>query len=144
MASTNPQDDGYKVIEKRCRISMDVTIRISEITPESVASYFTPDEAGEESLTWEWAERQNRLLLMLLQDKEALDQFLVNITREELEMLTQSEHDPHAPTNWEDGLYERVYFQMGSEDALFFQEAKKDGIRYENTQLVEKAFVIDW
>jgi len=123
---------------------MDVTIRVSEITPESVSSYFTPDEAGEEGLTWEWAERQNRLLQMLLQDKEALDQFLVNITREELEMLTQSEDEPNAPTNWEDGLFERVYSKMNSEDALFFQEAKKDGIRYENTQLVEKAFVIDW
>jgi hypothetical protein len=46
---------------------MDVEIRISQITPEYVASYFTPDETGE-GLSWEWAERQNRLLSAMLKD----------------------------------------------------------------------------
>ena len=58
MAETT-ETDSYQVIERRCRIVLDVPIRITKITPESVASYFTPSDSGE-GITWEWAERQKR------------------------------------------------------------------------------------
>jgi hypothetical protein len=78
VAEPPPVKHGYQVIERTCRIVFDVNILIREITPESVADYFTPDETGV-GLPWEWAERQNRFLLALLQDEKALDQFLANI-----------------------------------------------------------------
>ena len=62
MAENPSQKSSRPVIERKCRVVFDVHIRISEITPENVADTFTPDETGE-GLPWEWAERQNRLLL---------------------------------------------------------------------------------
>jgi hypothetical protein len=69
VAENPPQKSSRPVIESKCRVLFDVDIRISDITPENVSADFTPDETGE-GLPWEWAERQNRLLLALLQDEE--------------------------------------------------------------------------
>lgn len=123
---------------------MDVPIRISEITPENVAGYFTPDETGE-GLSWEWAERQNRLLSALLKDEASLDQFLAVITRCALELLIDSRlvADKQADEE-EDRLFERVFSKMGVEDARYFREAKWDGLLSENIYLLDKAFVINW
>ena len=122
---------------------MDVPIRISEITPESVADYFTPDETGE-GLTWEWAERQNRLLQALMKDEEALDQFLVSVAESDLGFLLESEQIGDLEDEEEDELFEKVYSRMGREDALYFEEAKRNGTLYHNIELVHRAFVTDW
>src|SRR5436309_516216 len=102
---------------------MNVRVRISEITPENVAGYFTPDETGE-GLSWEWAERQNRLLLALVEDEEALDQFLVGITRCALELLVDSRQVAGDQADEEEGrLFERVLSKMGGEDVRYFRDA---------------------
>jgi hypothetical protein len=54
MADHQPEKDKYKVSERKRRIVTYVPIRITEITPESVADCFTSDETGE-GLPWEWA-----------------------------------------------------------------------------------------
>src|SRR5205085_10904213 len=106
------------MIERTCRIVMDVRISISEITPESVASYFTPDETGE-GLSWEWAERQNCLLSALLKDEESLDQFLTRIARCALELLIDSRRVAgDQEDEEEDRLFEKVFSRLSSEDAL--------------------------
>jgi hypothetical protein len=144
VAENPPEKHGYNVIERTCRIMFDVNIRISEITPESVAGYFTPDEAGE-GLTWEWAERQNRLLSALLKDDESLDQFLVGIIRSDLELLLDSRQSEGKQVDeGEDRLFEKVFSKMSSEDAVYFKEAMRDGLFPENIELFDKAFVIDW
>jgi len=132
--------DGNEVGEKRCRIIMDVNIRIIKITPGSVRDHFIPDETGK-GLSWEWAERQNRLLLALLQDEESLDELLIGITRDELEMRLEIGSRQYRS---DDELFERVYSEMGRGDALYFQEAKDEGLLDENLELVDKAFIIDW
>jgi hypothetical protein len=121
----------------------DVNIRISEITPESVAGYFTPDETGE-GLPWEWAERQNRFLLALLQDQEVLDKLLTNIAEGDFGFLLESKRIRGLSDDEEDSLFEKVFNEMSDDDRVFFQEAKSDGILYHNIELVHKAFVTDW
>lgn len=140
MADEPHEKDIQDVIERTCRIMMDVRVRVSEITPENVAGYFTSDETGG-GLTWEWAERQNRLLRALLQDEDNLDQFLILIIKDELEMLTNNVYAKHRS---EDELFEKVYSTMDSADALFFKKAKDDGLLSENLDLLDKAFVINW
>ncbi len=140
MADTTIEKDRSPIIERRCRIVIEVEIRISEITPENVADYFTPDETGE-GLPWEWAERQNRLLSAMLKDEENLNEFLSRITRDDLEMLIESVHEGYRS---DDELFEKIYSRMGSEDALYFQEAKAEGLLDDNLALLDKAFVIDW
>ena len=144
MAENPPEKNQPDVIVRTCRVVMDVEIRISQITPENVAGYFTPDETGD-GLTWEWAERQNRLLSALLEDEESLEKFLVGTMRCALELLVDSRQVADAQVDEEeDRLFERVFSQMGDEDALYFREAKRDGLLSENTYLLDKAFMIDW
>jgi hypothetical protein len=144
LADKPPEKDTQDMIERTCRIVMDVRVRVSQITPENVADYFTPDETGK-GLPWEWAERQNRLLSALLKDEESLDRFLVGITRCALELLVGSRQVASDQADEEQGLlFERVFSKMGDEDALYFREAKRDGLLSENIYLVDKAFITDW
>jgi hypothetical protein len=144
MVENPPEKNKPNVIVRTCRVVMDVEIRISQITPENVAGYFTPDETGD-GLTWEWAERQNRLLSALLEDEESIGKFLVGIMRCALELLVDSRHIADDQTDEaEDRLFEMVFSKMGDEDALYFREVKRDGLLSENTCLLDKAFMIDW
>lgn len=140
MATNPPHKDSHNVIERTCRVVLDVTIRINEITPENVADYFTPSETGI-GLPWEWAERQNRLLHALLKDEASLDEFLILIARDELEVMT---NNVYAKLHSDDELFERIYSKMNAEDALYFKTAKDDGLLGENLELIYKAFVIGW
>jgi len=138
------EEDPRDVTERTCRIVMDVRVRVSPITPENVAGYFTPDETGE-GLTWEWAERQNRLLSALIEDEESLDKFLAGVTRCALELLVDSRRVAcNRADEEENRLLERVFSRMGGEDARYFREAKREGLLSENIYLVDKAFLIDW
>ena len=144
MVENSSEKDKLSVIVRTCRVVMDVEIRISQITPENVASYFTPDETGE-GLSWEWAERQNRLLSAMLKDEESLGQFLVGITRCALELLVDSRQVADDQVDEEeDRLFERIFSKMGGADARYFREAMRDGLFPENIELFNKAFVIDW
>ena len=143
MAENPPQKSSRPVIERKCRVVFDVHISISEITPENVADNFTPDETGD-GLPWEWAERQNRLLLALLQDEEALEQFLISITTSDLGSLLESDRIRGMPDEAEGELFTRVFAGMGSDDCAFFQEALKEGVLFDNIVLVHRAFVTDW
>jgi hypothetical protein len=143
VAENPPAKHGTRVIERTCRIVFDVNIRISEITPESVAGYFTPDETGE-GISWEWAERQNRFLLALLQDEEILEQFLTNIAEGDFGFLLENKQINGLSDDEEEALFEKVFIGMNDDDRVFFQGAKNDGILYQNIELVHKAFVPDW
>jgi hypothetical protein len=121
----------------------DVNIHISEITPENVSDNFTPDETGD-GLPWEWAERQNRLLLALLQDEEALAQFLTSITTSDFGSLLESDRIRGMPDEAEGALFAKVFARMGSDDCVFFQEARNEGVLFDNIVLVHRAFMVDW
>lgn len=140
MADELREKNTQDVTERTCRIVMDVRVHISQITPENVAGYFTPDETGE-GLSWDWAERQNRLLRALLKDEDNLGQFLILIIKDELEMLTNNVYAKHRS---DDELFEKIYSKMDTADALYFQEAKDDGLLSENLDLLDKAFMINW
>jgi len=140
VAAEPPEKNNHNVAEVTCRIVMDVKIRVREITPESVADEFTPSD----DLAWEWAERQGRLLRELMSDGEALNQYLISIAKEDLGALLNSDQIGGMPADDEDDLFERMYSGMGDEDALFFVDARRDGILYENMRLVHRSVVTDW
>jgi hypothetical protein len=132
-----------RLIKRTCRITLDVKVLVSEITRENVADSFVPDESNEEGLTWEWAERQNRLLLALIKDEEIFKEFLVEVTREDLEFILNSDHIK-AGKSIEEQLIEKIALRMEGEDARFFQEVKEEGILWENARLVDEAFWLEW
>jgi hypothetical protein len=135
-----PDKDDQYVAEFTCRVVMDFKIRVRAITPESVADEFTPSD----DLTWEWAERQGRLLRALLDDEETLNQYLVSTARGDLAYLLESDQIEVLPPDEEDDLFERVYQKLGEEDARFFREVREEGLLYDNTKLVHLSFVADW
>lgn len=143
MADKQPKTGSYTVIERACRIVIDVPVRITEITPQSVAEYFTPNESGE-GITWEWAERQNRLLLMLMKDEEALKQWLLTVAREDVSHLLENDSFRCMPVEVEDQFFEKLYSRMESADARYFAEARREGLLGENLELFYRAFVTSW
>jgi hypothetical protein len=138
-----PERRGYRVIERPCRIVFDVNVRVTEITPESVADYFTPGGAGE-GISWEWAERQNRFLLALLRNEGVLDQFLTGIAKGDFGFLLESDRIRGMSDEEEGALFEKVFAGMGADDRDFFRRAKKDGVLHHNMELVHTAVVTDW
>ena len=142
MAETT-ETDSYQVIERKCRIVIDVPIRITEITPASVAGYFTPSDS-DEGIAWEWAERQNRLLQKLLADEEALKQFLEDVAATDLDILLEKDSVRCMPVEVEDQFFEKLYSRMESDDARYFAEAKREGLLCENLELLYRAFVTIW
>lgn len=131
------------LVERTCRITLDVKILVSGITRENVEDSFIPDETEEKGLTWEWAERQNRLLLMLIRDEETLNEFLIHIAEQEILFILNSDKTEQLESI-ERRLIERIALRMEGEDAHFFQEAIDDGILWENARLVDEAFWLEW
>jgi hypothetical protein len=126
--------------EFTCRIVMDVPVRVREITRESAAEEFTPCD----ELSWEWAERQVRLLRVLLSGGEALNRYLIGVAKDDLGALLESDRIEGLPADEEDELFEGLYSALGEEDADFFRRAKRGGVLYENMRLVHRSFVTDW
>jgi hypothetical protein len=140
VADEPPEKKRHDLAEATCRVVMDVRIRVREITPESVADEFTPDEG----LTWEWAERQGRLLRALVRDHEAFNRYLIGVAKDDLGELLDSSHIKRMPADEEDDLLEGVYSGMGDEDTRFFQKARRDGILSDNIPLFHTSFITDW
>jgi len=134
------EENNQNVAEVTCRVVMDFKIHVREITPESVVGEFTPSD----DQSWEWVERQGRLLRALMGDSETLNQYLIHIAKDDLGELCGSDQIEGLPADEEDELFERLYSKLGEEDARFFREARRDGILYENMRLVHKSFVTDW
>jgi hypothetical protein len=131
------------LVERTCRITLDVKILVSEITRENVEDSFIPDETEEKGLTWEWAERQNRLLSMLIRDEETLNEFLIHVAEQEILFILNSDKTEQLESV-ERKLIERIALRMEGEDARFFQEAIDDGILWENARLVDEALWLEW
>lgn len=140
MAEEESASSDHDAAEFTCRIVMDVPIRFREITRESAAEEFTPSA----ELPWEWAERQVRLLRVLLSNGEALNRYLIGVAKDDLGALLESDQIEGLPANEEDELFEGLYSVLGDEDADFFRRAQRDGVLYENMRLVHKSFVTDW
>ena len=140
MAEESPAKRDHAAADITCRIVIDVQIRVREITRESVAEEFTPSD----ELSWEWVERQARLLRVLLSNGEALNRYLIGIAKDDLGALLESDRIEGLPTDEEDELFEGLYSVLGEEDADFFRRARRGGVLYENMRLVHRSFVTDW
>ena len=140
MVEEQPERGEQDAAEFTCRIVMDVKIRVQEITPESVADEVIPSDDP----SWEWANRQRRLLQALMKDDEILNQYLISIAKDDLGAILNSAQIEGPSANEEDELLEKLYPEINAEDAFFFRQARRDGILYENMRLVHKAFEPDW
>ena len=129
--------------QRTCRVVLDVTVRVHELTPAALPHRLRADMTGV-GLPPDWVERQHRLLLALLEDEQTLVEYLTIITIDELEEILDHEGLLARGTDVEDELLARVYERLGGDDARFFREVRVEGLLAENTQLIDWAFVLDW
>ncbi|MGB7922002.1 MAG: hypothetical protein WCF57_02025 [Pyrinomonadaceae bacterium] len=120
-------------------MTLDFTMAIREITQETMRDYYRGRSDTSEH-QWEFAERQNRLLLALLSNEDVLTKFLVYLITEEALTCIDSEVDNVFEVKESEDILEPVYSGMDQGDAEFFQGAKEGGIFADGTEMLEESF----
>jgi len=138
-----PESNSHSVKVRKCRLVLEISIGISEITPEIIAPHFTTDEE-DQALCREWAQRHQRLLNALLQNQEALHQFLTSVAQGDLGLLLESQSMPGMKSEAEDDFFARLLGDLADEDRKFFEEAVREGYMDHCIELINNAFVADW
>lgn len=140
MADTTLKESGTDIV-KRIRATLEFNVHIRPITQETVREFYKNET--DEEIYWEIPERQNRLLLALLSDKEALKKYLTYIFMSDLEYFLDSDSAGKVEDQDEE-ILEPIYSRMNEEDAQFFKEVREDGIFFDNIAHIQKAFFVKW
>ena len=128
------------LVEKRFRMMLDFRVLIGEVREEDIRR----DNGDDWEHAREHAERQNRLLRALLQDKEALRQFMTYLVTDRVCGHTDSELGRVFKVRREEEMLEPAYTKMSEDDVRFFREVSEEGIFWENTEQFEWCFAVDW
>jgi hypothetical protein len=139
MQTAGLKDSSAAVIHKRFRMTLDFTMAIREITQETMHSYFKGRNDTREH-QWEFAERQNRLLLSLLSNEEVLTRFMTYLITEEALTYIDSEMSNVFEVKESEVILEPVYSGMDQGDAEFFKGAKDGGVFSDGTEMLEESF----
>ena len=132
-----------EVVERSFRMTLDFKVLISEITRERVNKTYQWAESDEDFVR-DNALKQNRLLLALLNNEEILNKFLTYVITDKVCPHSESELGTVFQVQSEEQMLEPIYSSMDEEDAQFFQEVIREGHFWENTELVENSFVVEW
>lgn len=133
---------------KHLRLTMDFEIEISDITKETIDRYYRRLNNYEELIqkpeSWETAARQNRLLLALLADPEALDRFLTFIVTNEVNPCEDSRLPEVFSVKTEDEIMQPLFSRLSDEDAAFFRDVSEAGFLWDNMEMVDDSFRVKW
>ena len=129
--------------ERVCRVTLDLKIRIAEITLEKLRRSIYWDEADQES-SLARADRQNRLLRALLRNEVALNQFLVYVAAGDLRSRLDADPVINVPVRDEDEILKLVVRDLGAEGTRLVEEAAAVGSLLDDTELFHKCFSVDW
>lgn len=138
---------GVEILERHYRVTLDFRLLLRPITPEVCQeSFFFNDrsKSAGESHFHENIERQRRLYRLLRNDKVALERYLLAVLTQEAGNFVY-EGLPHAfDAAEEEELLVPLYEDMGEEDSKFFEECREMGALDANTELIAKAFKVEW
>ena len=134
-------------LERHYRVTLDFRLLLRPITPEVCQeSFFFNDKsasAGEPHFR-ENIERQRRLYRLLRNDRAVLERYLLAVLTQEAGNFVY-EGLPHAfDAVEEEELLMPLYEEMGEEDSKFFEQCRKMGALDANTELIAKAFKVEW
>jgi hypothetical protein len=136
------------MLEKRLRLTVDFKIIADEITRQTVENYYRHyvnyQELMRSALTWEIAERENRLLHTLIQNAEALDRFLTYVILDEVDPAEGSRVRELLQVGNEEEILEPVILSLNEEDVEFFKGVCAEGLFHENTQLFKYSVSVEW
>jgi hypothetical protein len=140
-------EQGGGTLERRYRVTLDFRLLAGEITPELCReSFFFHDEGGQEGepQLGENVERQRRLYKLLRDDKKVLEQYLLSVITSEAGRYAADNLADAVGAEEEGELLVPLIRGMAGEDAQFFEECRQIGALAENTELVTRAFKVEW
>jgi hypothetical protein len=129
--------------ERVCRVTLDLRIRISEITLGKLCRSIYWDETNQES-SLARADRQNRLLRALLRNEVALDQFLAFVAAGDLKFRLDADPSVSVPVRDDEEILKSVVRDLGTEGSRLVEEAGDVGLLLDDTELFHKCFSVDW
>lgn len=143
---SNGESD-IETLERHYRVTLDFRLLLRPITPEVCQeSFFFNDSSASvgEPHFRENIERQRRLYRLLRNDGAVLERYLLAVLTQEAGNFVY-EGLPHAfDAVEEEELLVPLYEEMGEEDSMFFEECREMGALAENTELIAKAFKVEW
>jgi len=130
-------------MERVCRLTLDCTIRIGEITSGMLRKSIYWDARDQESSLGH-AERQSRLLHALLRDRLALEQFLTYVVVTDLCVLMDTGPDLSFHVEDEDAILKRVYPAVNEKSSPVTEESRNRDTLFDDTELFHACFKVDW
>jgi hypothetical protein len=134
--------------EKRLRLTVDFKITAGEITREFVENYYRNSvnyqEVIDNTLTWELAARENRLLDALIRNDDALDMYLTYAILDEVDPGKGSLLRELLVVGREEEILEPVIRSLSKDDAEFFIRMIEEGRFQVNTELFTYRIAVEW
>lgn len=143
----NSGGSGTETLEKHYRVTLDFRLLVKAITPEVCReSFFFNDESASAGETYfrENIERQQRLHALLLSNRPALEEYLLSVLTQEAGHFAYTGLADAFDAKEEEEILTPLYKGMAEEDARFFEECREMNVLAENTELIEKAFKVEW
>lgn len=135
-----------ETLEMHYRVTLDFRLLVRAITPEVCQeSLFFNDEspsAGEPYFR-ENIERQRRLYELLLSNRPVLEEYLLSVLTQEAGRFSEGLMDAFDAKE-EEEILKPLYKGMAEEDVRFFDECREMGALDANTELIERAFKVEW
>lgn len=134
-------------LERHYRVTLDFRLLVRAITPEVCQeSFFFNDKspsAGEPHFR-ESIERQRRLYELLRNNRPALGEYLLTVLTQEAGHFAYQGLADAFDAKEEEEILTPLYKGMAEEDVRFFEECGEMNALGENTELIEKAFKVEW
>jgi hypothetical protein len=135
------KESSTDTINQRFRLTMDFTLEIHEITKETVRKYYEGTNIDDDR--WEFAARQRRLQLALLNNKKILNKFLITLLAAEAEyLISTGDANVFNIGNYE-SIFWPLFLSMSKEDADYFQETREFDDLPEATEMVSDSFIVE-
>lgn len=134
-------------MERHYRVTLDFRLRLRPLTPEVCReSFFFKDEnaSADESHLRESVERQRRLLILLRKNERVLGRYLLIVLAQEAAGVVFGGLAEAFGVAEDEDVLAPLYAEMSEEDAAYFDRRAGEGLLWESTGPVAKAFKVEW
>lgn len=142
MSALLPAKTDVFMTDRICRMTLALKVRITEITLEKFRSSIYWDEEHQES-SLRLAERQNLLLHALLNNEEAVRQFLSYVIMTDLRLRLDADLSVKAEVKDEDEILTSVISDVSDDKAPLLVKAAADGSLFDETELFHRCFTVE-
>jgi hypothetical protein len=135
------KEEHTELLNKRFRLTMDFTMKVCEITHETLRNRF---RASTELSTHilECARRENRLLLSLFRNKKLLKKVMLSLLVDEARARMDEEQDNVFGMEELVEILEPIYTRMDKDDAEYFQGSREVNCFFDSIEMFLNSFDI--